>query len=86
MDALGLDVRFLCVSRTLRSTRAARVDKFVLGRKLGMVDCVSAGVVIYVSREGSLVDHTDLYLQMLAPHWHGIGIGNLCLAKSMVKW
>ena len=51
-----------------------------------MVDCVSVGVVISVSREGSLVDPTALYLQMLAPHCHGIGIGSLCLAKSMVKW
>ena len=63
-----------------------RVDKLVLGRKLGMVDCISVGVVISVSKDGSLVDSTDLYLQMLAPHWHGIGIGSLCLAKSMVKW
>ena len=68
MDALDLDVRFLCVPGTLRSMRAARVDKFVLGRKLRMVDCVSAEVVISVSREGSLVDPTDLYLQMVAPH------------------
>ena len=51
-----------------------------------MVDCVSVGVVISASREGTLVDPTALYLQMLAPHWHGIGIGSLCLAKSMVKW
>ena len=51
-----------------------------------MVDCISVGVVISVSKDGSLVDSTDLYLQMLAPHWHGIGIGSLCLAKSMVKW
>ena len=51
-----------------------------------MVDCVSVGVVISASREGTLADPTALYLQMLAPHWHGIGIGSLCLAKSMVKW
>jgi hypothetical protein len=58
----------------------------VFGRKFVMVDCVSVGVVISASREGTLADPTALYLQMLAPHWHGIGIGSLCLAKSMVKW
>ena len=50
-----------------------------------MMNCDGVGVVISVSREGSLVDPTALYLQMLASHWHGIGIGSLCLAKSMVK-
>ena len=66
--------------------RTALVDSVVVGRKFVMVDCVSAGVVISASREGALADPTALYLQMLAPHWHGIGIGSLCLAKSMVKW
>ena len=71
MNALGLDARFLCVAGTLRSAQAVRVDK------LGMVDCISVGVVISMSKDGSL---------MLALHWHGVGIDSLCLAKSMVKW
>ena len=51
-----------------------------------IVDCNSVGVVVSASRKGTLADPTALNLQMLAPHWHGIGIGSLCLAKSMVKW
>ena len=62
MDALGLDVRFLRVPGTLRSAQAVCVDKLVLGRKLGMVDCISVGVVISVSKDGSLVDSAVLYL------------------------
>ena len=85
MNALDLDVRFLRVTGTLRSAQGVRVVKLVLGRKLGMVDCISVGVVISVRKDGSLVEPSVLYLQMLAPHWHGVGIGSLCLAKSMVK-
>ena len=41
-----------------------------------MMDCISVGVVISVSKDGTLVDSTVLYLQMLAPHWHGVEIGS----------
>ena len=55
MDALGLDVRFLRAVGTLRSAQAMRVEKLVLGRKLGMVEWIRGGVVLVVSKEGSLV-------------------------------
>ena len=68
MDALGLDVRFLRVPGILRSAQAVRVDTLVLGKKLGMVYCISVGVVISVSKDGSLVETSVLYRQMLASH------------------